>query len=148
VAGGIPPPLVFIAGLAAGVIINIFLLLWIWRSPWNFVVGGVFVIPAVWLSVEASRAFRRHNTPTEPWKPTSQLVEDGPYRFTRNPIYLSFAIAYVGLAFIFNSVPAIVLLVPLIIGFDRTQVQREERYLEGKFGEEYRRYKEKVRRWI
>lgn len=71
-----------------------------------------------------------------------------PYRFTRNPIYLSFAITYVGLAFVFNSLPALILLVPLIVGFDRTQILREERYLEGEFGEEYLRYKERVRRWI
>lgn len=148
VAGGIPPPLIFIGGLAAGVVINIFLQLWIWGSPWNFVAGGILLIIAVWLSIEAARALRRHNTPTEPWKPTSQLVQDGPYRFTRNPIYLSFVITYVGLAFVFNSLPALVLFVPLIVGFDRTQVQREERYLEGEFGEEYLRYKERVRRWI
>lgn len=147
VAGG-TPPLVFVAWLAAGVVVNVFLRLGITSSPWNFAVGGILLVPAAWLSIYASYAFKRHDTPTEPWKRTSQLVQDGPYRFTRNPIYLSFAIAYVGLAFVFNSLPALVLLVPLIVVFDRTQVIREERYLEGIFGEEYVRYKERVRRWI
>lgn len=145
--GGIPA-LVFVVWLAAGLIINVVLRLGICSSPWNFIVGGILVIPAAWLSVYASYAFKRHNTPTEPWKRASQLVQDGPYRFTRNPIYLSFAIAYVGLAFVFNSLPALVLLIPLIIVLDRTQIIREERYLEGMFGEEYFRYKERVRRWI
>ena len=148
VAGGIDPPLIFIGLLATGVIVNIFLRLWISTSPWNFLAGGIFMMLALWLNLEAVRALRRHNTPSEPSKPTSQLVQDGPYRLTRNPIYLSYAIFYGGLAFVFNSLPALVLLVPFIVAFDRTQVLREEEYLEGRFGEEYRRYKGRVRRWV
>jgi len=140
--------MVFIAGLVVGVIANTFFHLWIWGAPWDYMVGGILLILGVWLSISAGRAFRKHNTPTEPWKPTSQLVQDGPYKFSRNPIYLSFAVFYVGLAIIFNSIPALIILVPLIIAFDRTQVQREERYLDGRFGEDYRSYKKKVRRWI
>ena len=148
VAGGFDPPLIFASGPAAGVVVNIFLQLWIWNSPWRFLVGGILLILGVWLNVDANLAFKRHNTPAQPWKRTSQLVLDGPYRFTRNPIYLSFAIFYVGLATVFNCIPALVLLIPLMVGFDRYQVIREERYLEGRFGEEYRRYKGKVRRWV
>jgi protein-S-isoprenylcysteine O-methyltransferase Ste14 len=76
------------------------------------------------------------------------LVQDGPYRFTRNPIYLSFAVIYLGLAFIFNSVYLLFVLGIVLILLDRTQIPNEERYLREKFGEEYDRYKDKVRRWI
>ena len=83
-----------------------------------------------------------------PWEPSVELVQDGPYRFSRNPIYLSFAMMYLGASFIFNSVILLVVLALVLVLFDRTQIPREERYLQEKFGEEYSRYRAKVRRWV
>jgi len=76
------------------------------------------------------------------------LVQDGPYRFSRNPIYLSFALMYLGASLIVNSLLPLVVLVLMVVRWDRVQIPREERYLQERFGEEYNRYKAKVRRWI
>ena len=73
---------------------------------------------------------------------------DGPYWFTRNPLYLAATLIYAGIAVRFNALWA-ALLLPLVLGVvQRGVIEREERYLERKFGEEYIRYKAQVRRWI
>jgi protein-S-isoprenylcysteine O-methyltransferase Ste14 len=83
-----------------------------------------------------------------PWTPSTALVQDGPFSFSRNPIYLAFCIMYLGASLIFNSAYILVMLVVVFVLFDRTQIPREERYLEAKFGDEFTRYKAKVGRWI
>jgi protein-S-isoprenylcysteine O-methyltransferase Ste14 len=78
----------------------------------------------------------------------STIVVEGPYRFTRNPLYVASALIYAGIAVRLNGLWA-ALLLPLVLGVvDRGVIEREERYLERKFGEEYLRYKAQVRRWI
>lgn len=93
-------------------------------------------------------AMRRSGTPVNPYKPTAAIVSDGPYRFSRNPIYVGNAIFYVGLALTINTL-WLFLLLPVLIAILRFGViAREERYLEQKFGEDYFRYKRAVRRWL
>jgi protein-S-isoprenylcysteine O-methyltransferase Ste14 len=106
------------------------------------------LVLGILLLILANMMFSRHKTPPEPWKPAAELVQDGPYRFTRNPIYLSFALIYLGISLIFNLEFALVLLTPGLVVIDRNQISREELYLKEKFGEEYDRYKARVRRWI
>jgi protein-S-isoprenylcysteine O-methyltransferase Ste14 len=120
----------------------------IWPGVWIQFAGVVPLVVGIWLFVSARAAFRRHRTALMVWTPSTELVQDGPYRFTRNPIYLAFATVYLGLSFIFNSMYILVMLVIIVILFDRTQIPREERYLQEKFGEEFSRYKTRVRRWI
>jgi protein-S-isoprenylcysteine O-methyltransferase Ste14 len=86
------------------------------------------------------------NVPTS--MPTTTIVDTGPYRFTRNPIYLAMMLALAGLAIAFDSLWILLTLVPfaLVIGYG--VVAREEAYLERKFGEAYRRYRARVRRWV
>ena len=86
------------------------------------------------------------NIPTH--RPTTALVTDGLYRFSRNPIYLGLTLIYLALALGFASLGAVILLPPVLAVMQIGVIQREERYLEGKFGEEYRTYKARVRRWI
>ena len=143
-----PPPLVFLGGFIFGAVINFFFPIPIWHSIWIQVFGVLPLVLGIWLLVSANMTLRRHKTPPEPWKPSVELVQDGPYRFTRNPIYLSFAVIYLGASFIFNSAFALIMLIPVSVLIDRTQIPREEHYLKEKFGEEYNRYKAKVRRWI
>jgi protein-S-isoprenylcysteine O-methyltransferase Ste14 len=76
------------------------------------------------------------------------LGTDGLYRFSRNPIYLGFAITYAGLAIAMDSVLVLLLLVPCLIVVDRFVIQREERYLSAKFGADYDAYRARVRRWL
>jgi protein-S-isoprenylcysteine O-methyltransferase Ste14 len=87
-------------------------------------------------------------TPVDPDQPTRTLVQNGPYRITRNPIYLSFAFIISGVALLFNAFWTLPLVPGILAILDRGMVQREEDYLEKKFGQEYTTYKQKVPRWL
>lgn len=106
------------------------------------------IIGGVVLDGAAAGYFRRIGTNVQPFKPSTVLGTDGPYRFSRNPIYLGFAITYAGLAIAMDSVLALVLLIPCLIVVDRFVIAREERYLAAKFGADYDAYRARVRRWL
>ena len=106
------------------------------------------VIGGLLLDGIAAGTFRRLGTPPEPWKPTTALATGGLYRFSRNPIYLGFAVTYAGFALAMDSPVALALLAPCLIVVDRFVIAREERYLTAKFGAEYQAYQGKVRRWL
>lgn len=108
----------------------------------------VLVISGLLLDGIAAGTFRRLGTPPEPWKPTTALATDGLYKYSRNPIYVGFAVTYAGFAFAMDSPIALALLVPCLIVVDRFVIAREERYLTTKFGAEYQAYQGKVRRWL
>jgi protein-S-isoprenylcysteine O-methyltransferase Ste14 len=93
-------------------------------------------------------AMRRADTPSNPYKPVSHIATEGPFRYTRNPAYLSMTMMYAGIASLANALWAIVLLPVALVVIERGVIEREERYLEGKFGEEYLSYKARMRRWI
>ncbi len=92
--------------------------------------------------------FTRAHTAIVPNRPTTALVGRWPYSMSRNPIYLALAIVYIGVAFFFNTLWPFLLLPLVIIVIQRGVIDREERYLEGKFGSDYIDYKSRVRRWI
>ena len=100
------------------------------------------------LFLSSLRTMRRAGTDVRPDKPTSSLVVEGPYRFTRNPIYLGFTLFYGGITALANSLPSALLLPFVLLAMQRGVIGREERYLERIFGEEYLLYKARVRRWI
>jgi protein-S-isoprenylcysteine O-methyltransferase Ste14 len=83
-----------------------------------------------------------------PMNPTTALVTSGPYRLTRNPMYLGMAFLYVALAFAFGVMWALVFLPAVLVVVDRFVIVREEPYLERKFGQAYREYRSRVRRWL
>lgn len=91
---------------------------------------------------------RRAGTSVNPTQPTTTLILEGPYRFTRNPIYLGMTALYMGIAILANTLWPILLLPGALFVMTRGVIEREEAYLERKFGEQYVTYKEKVRRWI
>jgi protein-S-isoprenylcysteine O-methyltransferase Ste14 len=140
--------LIFLCGLVGGAVVNLFYPVPIWPGTWIRLVGLVPLAVGIWLLASARAAFKRHRTALMPWTPSAELVQDGPYRFTRNPVYLAFALMYLGAGFIFNSTYVLVMLAIIIVLFDFTQIPREERYLQEMFGEEFIRYEAKVRRWI
>jgi protein-S-isoprenylcysteine O-methyltransferase Ste14 len=145
-----PPPFVFLGALLIG-----FVLGWVLHiggfgayRGLSLYLGGVLSIVGAVLLVLASGLFRSLGTNVKPWEPTTLLVTSGLYRRTRNPMYLGMALLYAGLALLIDSILALVLL-PVVIVIIQTQViAREERYLEGKFGDDYRAYQRRVRRWI
>jgi protein-S-isoprenylcysteine O-methyltransferase Ste14 len=144
----LPPPFIYIAGLAAGGVAEFI------RStngpswPVSIAIAVAGVLAFVALASAAVTRFRRAGTTENPFKPSTALVFDGPYRFTRNPMYLGMAALYVGLAFILGLMWAFLFLPFVLVAVDRLVIAREERYLERKFGEEYVEYKRRVRRWI
>ena len=93
-----------------------------------------------------SGLFRRDESP-HPGKPTSHLVTDGPYRFSRNPIYAGGIMGLIGLAIALDTATGLAVAVILALGV-RQIVNAEEKYLETKFGDEWRAYRARVRRWV
>jgi protein-S-isoprenylcysteine O-methyltransferase Ste14 len=91
---------------------------------------------------------RRADTPFDPSKPPTALVEDGPFRFTRNPGYLGFALTYAGISLLTGGRWPLVFLPGVLGVIDRGVIAREESYLEERFGDPYRDYRSRVRRWL
>lgn len=151
VAGVIaPPPLLYAGALAAGLGLD-FLVPRVGTDvpgPLRYGLAVLLGAAAAAILVGASRRFRRAGTPAKPWQPTTAIVADGVYAWTRNPMYLAMTLAYVAAAVAADSVITLVLVVPLAIVVQFGVILREERYLEGKFGHSYRSYKHSVRRWI
>ncbi len=98
--------------------------------------------------ISAFGQFRRHNTSFKPHEPSTALITEGPYRFSRNPMYLALSLLYAGIGIAADSPWTLALLVPLLIVLHYGVIIREERYLERKFADAYRRYKSSTRRWL
>jgi protein-S-isoprenylcysteine O-methyltransferase Ste14 len=92
--------------------------------------------------------FRQAKTHLEPWKPTSSIIQQGVYRYSRNPIYLAYCIATLGVGMILNSWWVIGAILPLVYLLQHFVIALEETYLQQKFGDEYLAYQKTVRRWI
>jgi protein-S-isoprenylcysteine O-methyltransferase Ste14 len=146
--GLIRPPLVYLGAIAVGLAIH---LLW----PAHLVppalgtpVGVMLTLVAVALFLSAARSFRAAGTPVPGNRPVTTIVCSGPYRFSRNPIYLAFSLLQLGLAFWVNSVGLLLTLIPAFALMSLVVIPREERYLETRFPSEYAPYKASVRRWL
>jgi protein-S-isoprenylcysteine O-methyltransferase Ste14 len=111
-------------------------------------VGAVLIAIAVWLSLWGVRVMHRAGTSEKTSLPTTALVTTGPFRYSRNPLYVSLTLAYLGIAVAAQSLWALALLIVVLAVVQRGVIDREERYLERRFGADYLRYKERVRRWI
>ncbi|MGQ0536975.1 MAG: methyltransferase family protein [Methanobacteriota archaeon] len=143
-----PPPLFFLVPL---VVLSLVDLVWpttVLSGPARWLVGGGLV--AAWLGLQgwAYLVMRRAGTTPLPARPTTAIVERGPYRFTRNPMYVGFALGTVGFAVLADSAWALLAVPVGILGVTYGAIRREERYLERKFGAPYIEYRRRVRRWI
>jgi protein-S-isoprenylcysteine O-methyltransferase Ste14 len=144
----IPPPLIYVAGFVLGLLLErVFPVFSFPKAPSR--IAAVLCV-ALWaiLSVWSIGLFHRARTSFLPIKPTTALVFDGPYRYTRNPMYLGFVCLYLGLALWFGLFWAVILLAAVIAVIQYYVIVREEQYLEQKFGDEYLRYRAAVRRWL
>jgi protein-S-isoprenylcysteine O-methyltransferase Ste14 len=144
----LPPPFIVLGFLIAGSILSAIFPIDLLPSALRLILGVALVAIGFFIASRAFQAMIRARTPIDPFEPTSAIVSDGPYRFSRNPIYLALALAYLGITLALNAVWAIVLWPIMLIVLTQVVIVREEKYLTGKFGEEYTRYKSKVRRWI
>ena len=141
------PPLLY--GIAFIVVLALH---WFWPMPifdhsalWP---GIALVVLGVGIALWGRSALRAAGTNVSPSLPTTAIVTSGPFRFSRNPLYIALTLVYFGLTLAVNTWWGIVVLIPLVILMHRGVVLREERYLEAKFGETYRQYRSKVRRYL
>ena len=143
-----PPPLIYGVPLAAGLYMNR-------ADPFPIIpeqyarwIGVALLAVAVVMGVSAFAQFWRKHTAVMPYRPTTAIIQSGPFRITRNPLYLSLAIGYIGIAMLMNAAWPLLLLPLVLLVMHRGVILREERYLEQKFGDEYNSYKMRVRRWL
>ena len=146
----VPPPLFYVAALVAGFLIQRRWPIRLLPDAANAarIAGGVLIAVGAALAISGVVTFRRSGTTPNPTRPATALATGGPYRFTRNPMYLGFAIASGGVALFWNALWPLVLLPVAIALLRRLAIDREENYLERKFGAAYTAYKDRVRRWI
>jgi protein-S-isoprenylcysteine O-methyltransferase Ste14 len=146
--GLIRPPVVYLCSSGLGLLVH-----FVWPVPWlpNWIcvpTGVALVLAAVALFVSSVRTFRTAGTPVPGNRPTTTVVRPGPYAFSRNPIYLAFALFQLGLAAGINSLGMLLALAPAHALMMLVVIPREERYLEMRFPREYASYKRAVRRWL
>lgn len=143
------PPILVAGLLLAGLLVHY----WIWTvTPFPLipsrVLGFVIFVGAGLLAHASQNAMVRAGTNVLPTRPSTALVVDGPYRFTRNPLYVAAMGVYLGVALWIDGLFPLFLLPVVFAGLHVAIVRPEERYLESKFGEDYRAYQARVRRWI
>lgn len=149
-----PPPFYFVLGFLAGWLLHRLVPL---PVPGANGIGGIVGMRAVgWLLIAvgvvllvwAQITFRHHHTTVIPNRPASAMVTDGPYNFTRNPIYVSLALIYLGLALLTRMLWPIIVLPVVLVLITMLVIRREERYLADAFGAEYAEFRRRVRRWV
>lgn len=146
--GLVRPPFVYLGSIALGLALH---LLWPVRlipTSVSTPLGAMVTLLAVALFVSAVRTFRAAGTPVPGNRPTTTIVRSGPYRFSRNPIYLAFSLLQLGLSFWVNSIALLITLIPAVALMSFVVIPREERYLEARFPSEYLPYRASVRRWL
>ena len=141
------PPIVYFVAIVTGLGLEV-----AWPTPplprALVLLGIVLVLLAVTLFVLSIRELRAARTTFRTRQPTTTIVMTGPYRRSRNPIYLAFTLLQLGIGLSRNSAWVLGLLVPALVLVSSGTIAREERYLEEKFGDEYGRYKADVPRWL
>ena len=142
------PPLIWLVSVAISVLVHLFVRVPIMSYRICLVCGIAFIILAPTLALSALRTMKAAGTNVHPSEPALALVRNGPFRFTRNPMYLALCLLQIALGFFLNDWITLLFVVPLSLIFHYGVILREERYLTAKFGEPYLQYKREVRRWI
>ena len=110
--------------------------------------GLPLLVGGLWLSILGSNKFEEVQTEIKTFDDPDVLVTDGVFRYTRNPMYLGFVIALLGVALLFGSLPTFIVVAVYFVITDRWYIQYEEQAMARVFGEEYRQYKKRTRRWL
>ena len=143
------PPLIWLVGAVISALVHFFLIqLRIMSYSACLVCGIVLVILAPTLALSALVTMKAAGTNVAPAKPALTIVRGGPFRFTRNPMYLALCLLQVALGFFLNDWITLLFVVPLALIMHYGVILREERYLTAKFGEPYLQLKREVRRWL
>ena len=142
------PPIIFAISILTGIGLNT---LWPLAMPLEFhgrVYGGVLIFVATLIAAWALLKFHGHRTDVRPDKPDTALITSGPYRYSRNPLYIVLTLAQITTAVWLNNLWVLLLVLPSMLAVTNYAIAREERYLEQLFGQKYLDYKQRVRRWF
>jgi protein-S-isoprenylcysteine O-methyltransferase Ste14 len=144
----VPPPVLF-----GGAFIVVLVLQWAWplrivREPVAVPLGLALLLFSLGIALWGRTTMHGAGTNISPLKSAIHLVVSGPYRFSRNPLYVAITLLFLGLTMLLNSWWGVILLVPVLLILHFGVVRREEKYLEQKFGEEYTAYRTRVRRYF
>ena len=146
----IPPPLIFFALLSIASVLEYWFSIDYQKGPLvlRAAIALILFMFSGYLALNAFTALKKRGTFVDPSKPSTQIVDEGPFRFSRNPMYLSLVVFLIALAVLFLSIWFFLSAVVLWLLLDRLAVTPEEAYLTQKFGDRYVEYKSRVRRWI
>jgi protein-S-isoprenylcysteine O-methyltransferase Ste14 len=145
------PPIIFLAAIITGTVLNIFYPLPWFGQPVSGIlsaIGCLMIAAFVALNVSAIRAMRRAGTTVRPDRGAEHLVADGPFSFTRNPLYLAGTTLMLGIGLISGIVWLLLLAILAAFAVQKVTIEREERHLQARFGDRYLDYSRRVRRWI
>lgn len=146
--GIVRPPIVYLLSIAAGVALHLAWPIRFATAALSTPLGVATTILAIGLFLAAVRTLRAAGTPIPGNRPTTTIVRTGPYRYSRNPIYLAFSLLQVGIALWVNATWLLVTLIPAVLLMSLVVIPREEAYLETHFPADYLPYKCAVRRWL
>jgi protein-S-isoprenylcysteine O-methyltransferase Ste14 len=144
----VPPPLVFLGYLIGALVLNWIIPL---PTPETFalrIAGGIAILAGILLAGSAFSQMMKAHTSPDPDRPVTALVTTGPYRFTRNPIYLGFFLIYLGFTLLDGTLWGLIASPFLLWTIIQAVIHAEEIYLTEKFSEQYSEYRSRVRQWI
>ena len=142
------PPVVLLATALIGAVISMLVPMPVTRRDQLRLAGIPLLAAALGIAIAARQRMVQQGTTPHPGQPTTALVTEGPYRYTRNPIYLGMTLLITALGLLANSLWFIPLAAAFMLTLQTQVIRYEEAYLENKFGDDYRAYKGQVRRWI
>jgi protein-S-isoprenylcysteine O-methyltransferase Ste14 len=141
-------PVVFALAYAAGALLGRWWPLPAPAAPGRWLLGAALALPGLAIGIAALATMRRAGTSPNPHVASAAMVETGPYRFSRNPMYLSMILIYAGLGCAFRALGSVAVLPLAALAVDRWVIVPEEQYLTERFGDSYAAYRARVRRWI
>lgn len=145
------PPVIYLAAIAVSVLLNVFYPLPWFAQPLSsilFAIGWLMIAAFVALNIAAIRVMRRAGTTVRPDRGTDHLVTDGPFSFTRNPLYLAGTMLILGIGLVSGIVWFLLLAILAAFAVQKLAIEPEERHLQARFGKAYLDYASRVRRWI
>jgi len=116
-------------------------------SPWNLI-GLIPLFFGLWINLSADRAFKKAETTVKPFEESNALIQDGVFRWSRNPMYLGFVAILLGISVILRSLSPYIAVVVFVVLIDLMFIRVEEQMLEEKFGDGWKRYRSGVRKWM
>jgi protein-S-isoprenylcysteine O-methyltransferase Ste14 len=142
------PPVYFLAAILGEVLLHfLFPIHQVLAFPWRLL-GLAFLAAGMVLNALADRSFKKHETTVKPFEESRALVTGGVFGISRHPMYLGMALMLLGLAALLGSAASFAVIPVFAVALDRIFIVQEERMLEETFGDRFRRYRTRVRRWI